>query len=465
MPADKAQLIGGLAVEKGLITREQLREALEEFQGRQKAGSQVPLGEVLVGLGLITRKQLTYLLELQGGHRQPRQQIPGFELIKKLGEGGTGGVFLARQVSMDRLVALKVLRKSLSRDNAYIDRFMREARLATKLDHGNIVRALYAAEAGGFHYLVMEYVEGRNLFEFMPGDGGGLAEPFVMRLALQVANALEHAHAHGIVHRDIKPDNILIDGKGLVKLTDLGLAKHTDAATRLTQSGLVMGTPDYISPEQALGEAEADARSDIYSLGATIYHLVTGRPPFEGPNVLAVINKHISERAPWPQDVNPETSEPCCLLLQKMMAKDPADRYQTPAELRPELELVANGKYPRHPLEASRASSIGKSGTVIVAPRRPRPPRREVSPEAEQVATVGTRPLEPVGGRPAVPRTVLILAGAVLLLVGVCAGALLKGSDDRSADFKDMYVYAELYRQESPDRFDEAIRKFDKVRR
>jgi protein kinase-like protein len=361
------------------------------------------------------------------GSRSGRKFIEGFELIRKLGEGGMGGVYLARQISMDRMVALKVLRKTLSRDGDYVSRFIREARLAGKLDHENIVRAIGVGESNGYHYLVMDYVEGENLYDLIP-ENGGFEEHQALELVLQVAQALDYAHSHGIVHRDIKPDNVLVDEKGVAKLTDLGLARQVDAGTRLTQTGVTMGTPHYISPEQARGDRQVDIRSDIYSLGATLYHLVTGRPPFDGSSAAVIMTKHLTEQVPWPQDVSPDLSKDCCLVIAKMMAKEPEDRYQTPAELISDLELVLEGEEPEAPLAATAMSSVGQSGAIQVAPRPELPfaHRRRRPGRYEEEETDSTGPLRPVRGGFRLSIPALVIGAAVLLVVGGFAGVLLK---------------------------------------
>jgi protein kinase-like protein len=368
------------------------------------------------------------------GSKTARKFIEGFELIRKLGEGGMGGVYLARQVSMDRMVALKVLRKTLSRDGDYVSRFIREARLAGKLDHENIVRAIGVGESNGYHYLIMDYVEGQNLYDLIPEDRG-LKEHEALDLVLQVARALDYAHNHGIVHRDIKPDNVLIDNKGVAKLTDLGLARQVDAGTRLTQTGVTMGTPHYISPEQARGDRQVDIRSDIYSLGATLYHLVTGRPPFDGSSAAVIMTKHLTEQVPWPQDVNPDISKHCCLLIAKMMAKEPEDRYQTPAEVVEDLELVLEGEEPAIPLAATATSSIGQSGAIQVAPRPEMhfPRRRRKPGQYEEEETDSTGSLQAVRGGLRLSIPVLMIGAAVLLVVGGFAGVLLKGGQSSTA--------------------------------
>jgi serine/threonine-protein kinase len=360
--------LGKTLLERGFVTFEQLSEAIREQARRSAAGGQLPLEEILVELEFITRTQLDTLLS---GGRKPRkrkQPIEGFELVKKLGEGAMGATYLARQTSMDRLVALKVLRKTYSRNRQFVDRFVREARLAGRLSHVNIVQAQDVGKSSGFHYLVMEYVEGRSAYDLM-AERGKLQEEFALHIAMQVARALEFAHEAGVVHRDIKPDNILVTGENIAKLCDFGLARDTAKETRLTQTGMMMGTPHYASPEQARGHRDVDTRSDIYSLGATLYHMVTGETPFTGSSAAVVMTKHLTEQMPWPADVNPDLSDGCCQLIAKMMAKEPEDRYQTPVELLRDMEMVIDGKRPKSQMLDHELSTIGRSGTIIVKPK------------------------------------------------------------------------------------------------
>ncbi|MFH0982953.1 MAG: protein kinase [Planctomycetota bacterium] len=325
--------------------------------------------------------------------RKRQQPIPGYELMKKLGEGGMAATYLARQTSMDRLVAIKIMRKSLARDASFISRFEREAKLAGSLNHVNIVGVHDVGEGGGFHYLTMEYVEGRSL-QAMLDESGALEEGFALHLAMQVARALGFAHKAGIIHRDIKPDNILVTGKGIAKLCDFGLARSTGAETRMTQTGVMMGTPHYVSPEQARGEKDLDIRTDIYSLGATLYHLVTGQTPFQGSSAAVVMTKHLTEQVPWPADVNPTVSENCCRLVERMMAKEREDRYQDSAELLRDMERVIDGKAPESVVLEVGRSSIGRRGQSDV---KPLAPRRRPGRHQEDAGTAGLL-LEPGGG-------------------------------------------------------------------
>jgi predicted Ser/Thr protein kinase len=312
--ADGGRKLGRLAVRRGLISEEQLRSALAEWEKAREAGSEVPFGEFLIKKEFITRHHLESLLALQG-RQDTGELIPGYEFLKKLGRGGMGTVYLVRQKSLDRLVAVKILPAALSRDREFLNRFYREARMAGKLDHVNIVRGFDVSEHGGHHYFVMEYVPGQPLNSLVRKNRP-MAEERALHIAVQVARALDYAHGKGVVHRDIKPGNILVAAGDVAKVCDMGLAKHVQTDdTQLTVTGMTMGSPHYISPEQARGGADADIRSDIYSLGATLYHIVTGQTPFSGTSAAVVITKHLTEEVPWPQDVNPDVSEGCCLLV------------------------------------------------------------------------------------------------------------------------------------------------------
>jgi serine/threonine protein kinase len=271
-----------------------------------------------------------------------RHVIKGYELLKKLGEGGMGGVFLARQKSTGKHVALKILRGALARDRDYVTRLAREAKLASELDHPNIIRAFETGESSGHHYLAMDYVEGKSLNDVLEIQGV-LREKESLEIALQMARALAYAHTMGIVHRDIKPDNIMITREGTAKLADLGLAKQVDSESGLTQTGTTMGTPDYMSPEQARGDKDIDIRSDIYSLGATLFRMVTGKPPFEGPSPGVVIAKRLTEVPPSPSEVNPTVSSRCDRLISRMISPHRDDRHQTPQELVIDIEKILAG--------------------------------------------------------------------------------------------------------------------------
>jgi len=504
MPDTTTRQLGQLALDRGLVDAGQLREAVDEFKRRKVAGSRMPLGEVMVEMGYLTRPQLEQLLGAQGGRKSPRQIIPGFELVRKLGEGGMGATYLARQESMERLVALKVLRKSLSRDEQFVARFRREAQLAGRLDHVNIVQAIDVGEAAGFHYLIMEYVEGRNLGDMMP-ESGPMSEELALHVVIQMSRALEFAQQHGIIHRDIKPDNILVTSERVAKLCDFGLARQDGGdGTRLTQTGTAMGTPHYVSPEQARGDRSVDIRSDIYSLGATLYHLVTGQTPFSGSSAVIVMTKHLTEQLPWPQDINPELSMATSQVIARMMAKNPADRYQTPRELAVALERAIDGEAPGEHGLAPGQSSVATRGTIPITVEPPDArPRRYRETRFEPAA--GTDPTMPLGRLPggaqaasgnlklmvggAVAIAALVLAFIAWLVVTGRKGGGPRGRSESSTgagtdtnakppvapvkppgatdgkkEAEEMFAYAGKWWREHPAEYAEARRKFESLR-
>jgi serine/threonine-protein kinase len=253
-----------------------------------------------------------------------------------------GTVYQALQVSLDRIVAIKVLTPALAENPRFARRFEREAMASAKLNHPNIVAALDVGEENGMHYLVMEYVPGRNVSQLL--DAGPFDEHKAVGVAIQVARALDHAHRSEIVHRDIKPANILVTAEGVAKLGDLGLAKNIEGDASATEEGIAMGTPFYVSPEQARGERRIDIRADIYSLGATLYHMVTGRVPFPGPNPAVVMTRHLNDPLEPPDEVNKRVGRGLSQIIEKMMAKDREARYQTPADLIADLQAWLEGR-------------------------------------------------------------------------------------------------------------------------
>ncbi len=273
------------------------------------------------------------------------QPFSNYEILARVGSGAMGTVFQARQKHMDRIVALKVLKPALARNARYVDRLRREARIVGQLSHPNIVTGYDLGEEGGYHFFVMEFVEGRSLRQLL-AEWGSFPEEQVLDVAIQVTGALDHAWQRGVIHRDVKPGNILITEDGRVKLTDMGLAKGATDLT-LTRHGATVGTPQYISPEQARDPSSVDVRSDLYSLGATLFHMATGQPPFRADSIGELISKVLDERAPSATDLNPELSSGLSLVIQKLLAKNPALRYQTPRELLEDLERVRRAERPR----------------------------------------------------------------------------------------------------------------------
>jgi serine/threonine-protein kinase len=277
-----------------------------------------------------------------------RLQIPGYEILAEIGKGAMGIVYKARQASVDRVVAIKVLRDAAAKDREYIARFRREATIAAKLSHNHIVNAIDAGEAHGRHYFVMEYVEGATVQDELK-RGKVYDEKTALTITLAIARALKHAHERGLIHRDIKPDNIILTKDGGIKLADLGLARMTADADSVSEAGVAAGTPYYISPEQVRGASDVDIRTDIYSLGATLYQMVTGRPPYTGATPKDVMRQHLSRNAHLvpPDHLNTSLSSGLGEVVETMMAKVRKKRYRTPEDLILDLDCLLRGERPR----------------------------------------------------------------------------------------------------------------------
>ncbi|MDA1222748.1 MAG: serine/threonine-protein kinase, partial [Planctomycetota bacterium] len=302
------------------------------------------------------------------------QPFSNYEILARIGAGAMGTVFKARQKHMNRIVALKVLKPALARDERFVERLRREARIVGKLNHPNIVTGYDLGEEGGYHFFVMEYVEGRSLRQLLH-EWGMFPEEQVLDVAIQIAGALAHAYDCGVIHRDVKPANILIDSEGRVKLTDMGLAK-VETDLQLTREGATVGTPQYISPEQARDPRSADARSDLYSLGATLFHMATGQTPFHADTIGELITKVLHDRPPTAISVNPALGDGLSLVIRKLLSKDPELRYQTPAELLVDLQRLKRHEKPA--IDRAERDALGAAGeaghpgaeTAVERPRR-----------------------------------------------------------------------------------------------
>jgi len=336
--------LGRLIVEQKLATSEEVQQCRDLLNQTGPDASQKTLAAVLVDHGVVTQGQIDRAVKTLEESRS--QQIPGYKLLKKLGSGAMASVFLARQMSLDRLVAVKVLPRRLSESADYVQRFIMEGKAAAKLNHPNIVQAIDVGEAGGYHYFVMEYVQGRTLHDDL-SKGPVYSEAQALDVIIQIARALEHAHEQGLIHRDVKPKNIMLTEDGMAKLADMGLARAvSDVEAAEAEAGRAFGTPYYISPEQIRGEVDIDFRADIYSLGATLYHLVTGRVPFEGPTPAAVMHKHLKEPLTPPDHINTNLSAGIGEVVEVMMAKPRNHRYASTSDLLLDLEAIAKGEPP-----------------------------------------------------------------------------------------------------------------------
>jgi serine/threonine-protein kinase len=276
----------------------------------------------------------------------PPRQIPGYHLLGRLGAGAMATVYKARQVSLDRMVAVKILPKKFSQMTEFVERFYAEGRAAAKLNHPNIVAALDVGRHGDAHYFIMEYVEGHTVHEHLIKEGP-YSEADALAIAIQIAEALNHAHQAGMIHRDVKPKNILITNEGVAKLADMGLARAvSDREAAEAEAGKTFGTPYYIAPEQIRGKLNIDSRADIYNFGATLFHMVTGRVPFEGPNLSAILMKHLDEPLVPPDHINPGLSNGISEIIELCMTKDPEKRYASTTDLIEDLRAVADGRPP-----------------------------------------------------------------------------------------------------------------------
>ncbi len=344
--------VGRVVVETGLATRSEI-EFCREQQKQSSDPNQRSLADLLVEHSFITinqAKRIRSTIE----ERRSSSQIPGYQLLGKLGKGAMATVYKAKQISLDRTVAVKVLPKRSSENLEFVERFYKEGKAAARLSHNNIVQAIdVGSTPDGYHYFAMEYVEGKTLYDIMQpppvGEGRAFTEQEALDIIIQMADALHHAHQRGLIHRDVKPKNILLTPQGVAKLTDLGLARSSDDKEAAeSEAGKAYGTPYYISPEQIRGDVDIDFRADVYSLGATMYHCVTGRPPFDGETPSAVMHKHLKQPLIPADHVNTALSAGIGEIIDLAMAKDREDRYRTTEDMLEDLEAVRRGEPPPH---------------------------------------------------------------------------------------------------------------------
>jgi len=419
---------GKLAIEKGYCSRQQWDDAVHTLQEVNKLGLDEKIGNILVKKKFMTESQIKEILKLQG--QKSKIKIAGYEIIEKVGQGGMGAVFKARQISLDRVVALKILAPKLAADVTFCERFIKEARAVAKLSHPNIIVGIDVGRHDKYFYFAMEYVEGETALRLLR-DNGPFPEEKALRIALEIAKALDHAHKYNFVHRDIKPDNIMVTPRGEAKLCDLGLAKMTEGDPSQSKSNVAVGTPHYIAPEQARGESGVGITADIYALGATLYHLTTGATLFTGNTSRDIMAQHLTEEARSPRKLRPELSEPFCRLLEKMLAKKPADRHANPAELIADIERVLERKPIGEVLAAGAKTSVervAKAGRgITTGPRAPidratTGPRSPVDrPEASQHSR----------GQAAAGKPMLLVGIAAVLILGIGVGVALSSGGEK----------------------------------
>lgn len=330
----------------------------------------------------------------KSGDTIPMQLLdhPRYHVTGLLGTGGMGAVYKAEHRMMQRTVALKVIRHNIIASRAALERFEREVRAAAKLSHPNIVAAYDAEEAGGLHFLVMEYVDGISLDKLIERRGP-LAPHEAAQLIRQAAAGLAHAHQQSMVHRDIKPQNLMVTRKGQLKILDFGLARLATAATEesiasdlpakdqpiaagATRAGMVLGTPDYIAPEQVANASAADIRSDLYALGCTLYYLLTGTPPFAGGSMLDKLSSHLSKTPPPLADRRNDLPPDLIAIVDRLLAKDPAYRFQTPSDLATAITPLAKQKV----LDSSGKTAVVQPTSMALDLANLMPPLVETKP-------------------------------------------------------------------------------------
>lgn len=334
---------GQLAIEGRLITPDQFNAAVD----KSRAGGKT-LADVLVADGLVdaaTASRLTKALnrilrderaKSEGGMLM-KKQIGGYKLVRRIGEGGMGEVYLAEQLTMNRTVALKILHAKWADDEEFRKRFLLEARAVGKLSHQNLIQVFDVGKYQGLYYFSMEFIDGVTVEDLIRHEGT-LGVEKTIDVALQVCEALRYLSSHDIIHRDIKPANIMVTKDGIVKLGDFGFIQSAFDA-ELMQEGTTIGTPDYISPEQARGERNLDVRSDIYSLGASLFHMLAGRTLYQG-TCSQVMRHHIETPPPDLSKLKTELPKGLTRVIGKMTAKQAIDRYQSPDEIVKDLEML-----------------------------------------------------------------------------------------------------------------------------
>lgn len=344
---------GKIVLSKGYASLSKVKAVIQHQRQLMLKGKKVRLGDLMVKLGVITSTQQEEILKLQNSVKSP---IPGYEIMEKLGQGGMGAVYRGRQINMDRIVAIKTLNAQLSSQKSYVEKFLNEAKSVARLNHNNIIKGIDIGQHKGRYYFIMEFVDGPTLQEKLNKEGL-FAEKDALQITLQIADAIRYINQFGIVHRDIKPDNIILTLQNIPKLADLGLVltknqvesepivsalakpNNESHSGNTSVNTSFVGTPHYISPEQAQ-QKDVDFRSDIYSLGATLFHLVTGRTPFVGDRSIIIMTKHITEDLSNPRELNPALSKGIADLIMKMMEKEPSARHQTPDELISDIKIV-----------------------------------------------------------------------------------------------------------------------------
>ncbi|MCY3021576.1 MAG: serine/threonine-protein kinase [Planctomycetota bacterium] len=332
MALEKEALFLKKAVHTGVLDADKGTAALYVYSQLVRMGAQFSFGQFLVERGLLSSMALQALEAYSGRKIKAVSQLGDFELIELIGEGLNGVVYRAVQLSLDRLVAVKVLNADVVANPESLQRFENEARATARLNHPNIVQGIDVGEDKGLHYFAMELVDGGSARTLLLSSGGKLDEHTALEITRQAAEGLKAAHAIGLMHRDLKPDNILLAPDGVAKLADLGISQPITARSGAGQSGgFFWASPPYVAPEIILGQSENNPASDIYSLGATLFELLTGRPPYTGATPEEILRAHIEAPVPDVLAFRPDVSVQTASLVKRMLAKNPAERVPNAA--------------------------------------------------------------------------------------------------------------------------------------
>ena len=467
MSQDANRILVSEAMNRGFLSPQQANTVLKAIKGAETSGAVLNLREYLLTHKIVSARRWEEFEKYVEKKRAPKASEPsasdpakdtllaaplkpaeaaepqlpfdigGYRLTEKIGQGGMGSVYKATQLMLRRTVAIKLLPPRLAQDPAYVATFKQEARAAAAINHPNVVVPIEVGEAQGIHYLAMELIDGESVGQWMDRKGR-LPWRDAVEIAKQVARGLETAHKQAIVHRDIKPDNILLDrANGMAKITDLGLAKRAGEDGNLSRNGQPVGTPYYASPEQGRAQKDIDGRSDIYSLGATLWHTIVGVPPFEGINAAVIMTKHITEPLPDPRSSLPECPDDLVAIIMKMMAKDRDERYANCAQLSEDLEaLLAAQPLVHARLERRNAKAHAAAPTALPRAGGPNVSRLR-GPNMSRPAASRLRgpALSRAGGahapsRETKPSMIPWIAGAGLLILGLAAAGFMSSKDN-----------------------------------
>jgi eukaryotic-like serine/threonine-protein kinase len=360
----------------GVLTEKQFLDVRSKIVAGEYPGDSKALAQRLVRDGVLTEYQTRRFL----GGKSHGLLVGKYVILDRLGSGSMGRVYKAHHQLMGRVVALKIIAPEIVTNERVVARFQREMRLVGKLDHPNVVRAFDADQAGGILYIVMEYVAGQSLGQKL--KEGPISPVDAVGFAAQAALGLAHAHAQGIVHRDVKPSNLLLNEEKQVKVLDLGLGVLMDGdehATFATADGVAVGTVDYMSPEQACGR-DVDGRSDLFSLGCSLYHLITGRQAFPGDTPIERLGRRINNKHVPITDLKPELPSSLVNVLDKLLANKPHERYQTADEAADALNALIRPKKPASPAQQGRKPAPPEPAPAP-KPVEPPPPPVIVQPE------------------------------------------------------------------------------------